>query len=441
MTPAAPTSNERERLAALERYEVLDTPAETEFDDLTSLAAHICGTPIALISLVDAHRQWFKSKVGLDATETPREVSFCGHAIQLPHLMEVPNAREDFIFYDNPLVTGEPEIRFYAGMPLATADGQNLGTLCVMDRVPRQLTTVQRDALRRLGRQVMNQMDLRLTTQRLTAANSELHQMEERARLVVEAAPNAMVMVDDKERITLVNSKAEKLFGYSRDELLGQPVEMLSPIRYRRASPEDVSGFFSAPEPGSMSGSRDLTGRRKDGTEVPIEIGLNPLTTSAGAFVLASIIDLTARKRTRKQINRLNRALKRQARQLDVAEHDLTDFVSIVSRDLQAPLRGIGSLANWLVTDSANKLNGASREQLNLLATKIRRLSTVIDRILISPRADRRREKRAAVRFKSPVKNTVDLFALPPLHQIDVETALPSSRRESAEVRQLVQAC
>ncbi len=370
MTPAAPTPNERERLAALERYQVLDTPAEAEFDDLTSLAAHICGTPIALISLVDAHRQWFKSKVGLDATETPRDVSFCGHCIQLPHLMEVPNAREDFLFHDNPLVTGEPEICFYAGMPLATSDGQNLGTLCVMDRVPRQLTAAQREALGRLGRQVMNQLELRLTTRRLAATGNELRQMEERARLVLEASPNAMVMVDDKERITLVNSKAEKLFGYSRNELLGQPVEMLVPIRYQRASPDDVAGFFSAPEPHSKGESLDLCGWRKEGREFPVEIGLNPLTTSAGAFVLASIVDISARKRMEGRINRLKRDLKRQARKLDAANRDLADFASIVSRDLQAPLRGIGSLANRLVTDSANRLNNAGREQLNLLAIK-----------------------------------------------------------------------
>src|SRR3954470_15203967 len=134
MTPAGPTSNERERLAALERYQVLDSPPEKEFDDLTSLAAHICGTPIALVSLVDAHRQWFKSKVGLETTETSRDISFCGHCIQLPNLMEVPDARQEFMFYDNPLVTGDPGICFYAAMPLATPDGQNLGTLCVMDR-------------------------------------------------------------------------------------------------------------------------------------------------------------------------------------------------------------------------------------------------------------------------------------------------------------------
>ena len=435
MTPAGPTPNERERLAALERYQVLDSAAEKEFDDLTSLAAHICGTPIALISLVDAHRQWFKSKVGVDATETPRDISFCGHCIQLPHLMEVPNAREDFLFYDNPLVTDDPEICFYAGMPLATPDGQNLGTLCVMDRVPRQLTQFQREALARLGRQVMNQMELRLTTRRLADADENLREMEERSRIILEASPNAMVMVDDKERITLVNSKAEKLFGYSRDELLGQPIETLVPIRYQRAKPGDKTGFFSAAKSQGKGENVDLRARRKEGTEFPIEIGLNPLTTSAGAFVLVSVIDLTPHKRMEKRINRLKRDLKRQARKLDVADRDLTDFASIVSRDLQGPLRGIGSLANRLVTDSANRHNNVSREQLNLLAIKVRRLNTLIDHILVSPRAGQSRQERPTVPFESVAKNTVNLFPLPPHSAVDPDTI------ESDEVRKFVHAC
>ena len=192
--------------------------------------------------------------------------------------------------------------------------------------------------------------------------------------------------------------------------------------------------------PRSMSGSRDLIGRRKDGAKVPIEIGLNPITTSAGAFVLASIVDLTVQKRTERQINRLSRDLKRQTRQLEVAERDLTDFVSIVSRDLQPPLRGIGSLANWLVTDSSNKLNGSGREQLNLLATKVRRLNTLIDRILISSRTDRGREERATVPLKSLARNRVKVLAAPQI-QIDVDATLATSRMEPAKARQLVQAC
>lgn len=174
MQSAQPPSDEPARLAALRSYEILDTPAEVEFDDFTWLASQICGTPIALISLVDAERQWFKSKVGLNADETPREMAFCAHAILGSEIFEVPNALEDERFLDNPLVTGAPDIRFYAGMPLTTPGGHNLGTLCVIDRVPGHLTAQQRESLERLGRQVVAQMELRIAKRQLQAANREL---------------------------------------------------------------------------------------------------------------------------------------------------------------------------------------------------------------------------------------------------------------------------
>ena len=154
--------DETGRLEALKSYKILDTLPEQAFDDLTALAAYICGTPIALISLVDERRQWFKSKVGLPETETPRELAFCAHAIVPPHQpLIVPNALKDKRFATNSLVTSYPHIRFYAGAPLITSKGYALGTICAIDLVPRQLSTEQVEALQALSRQVIAQLELR----------------------------------------------------------------------------------------------------------------------------------------------------------------------------------------------------------------------------------------------------------------------------------------
>jgi len=154
--------NETERLIELRRFEVLDTLPEQAYDDITYLASKISDTPIALVSLVDEKRQWFKSRVGLDAEETPRDMAFCAHAILDPEsVMVVPDAELDERFSDNPLVVGDPTVRFYAGVPLVTEAGNALGTLCVIDRVPRELSADQERALQALSRQVMAQLDLR----------------------------------------------------------------------------------------------------------------------------------------------------------------------------------------------------------------------------------------------------------------------------------------
>ncbi len=166
--------DEPARLAALHRYDILDTPPERGFDELVQLASELCGTPIALVSLVDAERQWFKARVGLDATETPRDQAFCAHAILDDELLEVPDARDDPRFAHNPLVTGEPDIRFYAGQPLVTTDGQRLGTLCVIDRSPRTLNEQQRRALAVLGRQVVAQLELRASVEALARQTQTL---------------------------------------------------------------------------------------------------------------------------------------------------------------------------------------------------------------------------------------------------------------------------
>ena len=170
--------DEAERLAALRRYRILDTEPERRFDDLALLASHICGTPMALITLVGEHRQWFKSRVGVSVTETSRAISFCTHAIQHADLFVVPDATRDERFRDNPQVTGEAHIRFYAGAPLVTPDGHALGTLCVLDRVSRTLTKEQLEALDALRRQVQAQLQLRLNLSELQRALDERDRAE-----------------------------------------------------------------------------------------------------------------------------------------------------------------------------------------------------------------------------------------------------------------------
>ena len=173
--PAAPNSgaapipaNESERLAELERYKLLDTLPEQSIDDIACLAAQICGTPMSLVSLVDRDRQWFKSKRGLEASETPRSLAFCAHAILEPEeILVVPDTHADPRFANNDLVTGPPHLRFYAGKPLVTSNGYALGTLCVLDTQPLHLSDEQLAALAALGRQTVDRFEARRTLQEL----------------------------------------------------------------------------------------------------------------------------------------------------------------------------------------------------------------------------------------------------------------------------------
>jgi GAF domain-containing protein len=176
------------RVSALQKYAILDSEPELAFDDLTLLASYVCKTPIALISLIDEDRQWFKAKVGISATETSRDIAFCSTAIQQADVFVVPDALQDERFRTNPLVVSEPNIRFYAGAPLINEDGYALGTLCVLDQTPRELAAEQRAALKALSRLVLMQMEFRrnliLLKQALNDRTREEHERERELKKV-----------------------------------------------------------------------------------------------------------------------------------------------------------------------------------------------------------------------------------------------------------------
>jgi len=219
---------EQARLDALGRYDILDTDVEGAYDDITQIASYIAQTPIALISLVDGGRQWFKSRVGLPVRETPRDFAFCAHALLDPDQpLVVPDTLKDERFVDNPLVTGDPDIRFYAGAPLVTPDRHALGTLCVIDRTPRELTPDQLRALTALSRQVVALLELRRQSAELARASAErevyLSQLENYQEKL-EAANARLHEISLIDRLTGVGNRA------AFDERLGE--ELYRAARY-----------------------------------------------------------------------------------------------------------------------------------------------------------------------------------------------------------------
>lgn len=218
------SANESERVAALRAAKILDTPPEEIYDRITRLVAHTLNMPVALISLVDVDRQWFKSKVGVDVDETPRDVSFCGHALLGSSEFIVSDAHEDPRFADNPLVTGATNIRFYAGIPLRSIDGYALGTLCSIDHIPRQLSEAQLSILRDLAsiaEELIQQRQLTLSTAQLLES---LQERETRYRHLIDRSPDAF-FIHIEGKFTFVNDAGLELLGApNKEQILGRHV-------------------------------------------------------------------------------------------------------------------------------------------------------------------------------------------------------------------------
>lgn len=236
-TPEIP-ENEKERLAELRSYGILDTALEQSYDDITKVASFICQSPISLVSLIDEDRQWFKSRHGLDVSETPRNLAYCAHAIHSPNvILEVPDAFEDERFHDNPLATGDPHVRFYAGAPLVSSNGHSLGTLCVIDHKPKKLTDQQREALWALSRQVTALLELRKTNRQLEESKKEQANAEKTFRERIERIGDMVYELNTEGHFIYVNPALVRESGFSEGELLGMHFsDLVDPSNAERVS-------------------------------------------------------------------------------------------------------------------------------------------------------------------------------------------------------------
>jgi diguanylate cyclase (GGDEF)-like protein/PAS domain S-box-containing protein len=290
------------RLEVLYQYKILDTDPETEFDNLTQLAAQIGQTPIALISLVDRERQWFKSKVGLTVSETHRDVAFCAHTILQSEPLIVEDATLDQRFVTNPLVTGEPHIRFYAGFPLETSTGYRLGTLCVIDRQSRQLSMDQIRALQVLSHQVVNQLRLRL--KHITSCQQK-HLPEvatSRLAAIVASSEDAIISKTLDGIVTSWNASAERIFGYSAQEMIGAPISRLIPSDRL----DEELGILERIRHGEHIEHFETIRKRKDGELIDMSLSISPIRDTTEHIIGASKIarDITAQKQSEKALQR-----------------------------------------------------------------------------------------------------------------------------------------
>lgn len=295
--PPIPPDEER-RLQALRSLRILDTPPEERFDRITRITRYLLGVPIALVSLVDRARQWFKSRDGMDATQTSREISFCGHAILRPELLEVPDASLDPRFRDNPLVAGDPKIRFYAGRPLAAPDGSRVGTLCAIDRRPKTLTAEERIALDDLAAMVEGE----LAKVELAEALERVRVQEEQIRDFLENANDLIQSVDREGRFLYANRKWHESLGYPREDL--PRLRMFDIIHPE--SRDHCAGIYQRLRPGDRVDGVEATFRTRDGRSILVSGNVSCSEDPVRGFFTRGIFrDVTDRRRAEEALHRL----------------------------------------------------------------------------------------------------------------------------------------
>ena len=297
------------RLRILAEYGLFDTAPEPSFDRLTAQASRMFRAPVALISLVGHDRQWLKSHHGWAVCETVREVSFCAHAITLPNpedVLVVPDATQDPRFVDNPLVTGSPGIRFYAGAPLRTPDGHALGSLCIIDLTPRaEFSDEDRAALVDLAATAAEVLDLQLTKRRYEKEAAQRRNAEARRMSVLEAALDGIITIDHEGRVIELNRAAETMFGHTQAQAVGQELaELIIPPVYRAAHRRGMAHFLATGEGSALNKRLELSAMRANGEEFPVELAITRIATDGAPVFTGHIRDITDRRRTEAEARR-----------------------------------------------------------------------------------------------------------------------------------------
>lgn len=297
------SNNETERLRVLHSYEILDTPPEVAFDRLTTHAAQVFGVPIALVSLVDTDRQWFKACFGTDLRETSRDLSFCSYTILSDQALSIPDATKDPRFQANALVTGPPYIRFYAGAPLVTPSGQNIGSLCLIDTVPRQFSPAQTEMLINLAAMVVDEMELRRTARELREQEQSLRQaLQENNELAVAITnlQSGVIITDPRQAdnpIVYVNPGFCAMTGYVPDEILGRNCRFIQGPLTDPATRNDIRQAIREEKPWHGI----MIDYHKNGTPFVNEVTITPIFDETGRIVswVGQQTDVTEREQSR----------------------------------------------------------------------------------------------------------------------------------------------